>query len=322
MNQKGVVPWSELTVAQQDERDLWLRGTLSAFDPLYARLGSLRQAFMDAFYASGCREITDQFMADPVARFRSHLEIDGFQNENIFGDRALRQGDLARIFATINHERKHAIQFNEVAALHATPFNPKTRIVLAPADELCIMEAKEADAMSWAWLLQQIVDGKISATDPAAQEQALQGHVRHVLETEIINDSTGLTALTYYRDLALSQYESILAARRQQYGPGGLVFVRLGVDDLAAFGASIGLRSFAGHFETPPLLHRQSIRLAAMNAINGVLVDRPTLSQALAETGQTQSSFMALSRTPPAHIHTRNAGQGFAAAQQIQLTYQ
>lgn len=323
MINNGAMPWSELTAAQQDHRDAWLHGVLlPRFDPLYAQLGPLRQAFMAAFHASGCHETTNQFMADPVARFCSHLEIDGFQNENIFGDRALRHGDLTRIFATINHERKHAIQFNEVAALHATPFNPKTRIVLAPAEELRIMEAKEADAISWAWLVQSIVNGKISATDLTAQQTALQNHARDVLETEIVNDTTGLTALTYYRDLALSQYESILATRRQQYGPGGLIFVRLGAEDLAAFGASIGLRSFAGDFQTPPLLHRQSARLAAMNDAHEIPEHLPTLSRILSDMGQTQADFMAESRRPPAHIHAQNAKQGFAAAQQIQLTYQ
>lgn len=303
--------WHELKARQQAERDAWLvREIDHNLNPLYDRVGDLGRAFRAALAQTGCREITDAYRRDCVALFTAHLEIDGFANTLIYGDRVFTNEDghfataLEQTFDSRNHEGTHAIDFNRVAALHATPYNPHTRMILCPRDEILLMELKERNAIARSWLFHEILHGRISALDKDAQEKALQNHAATVLETRMAGAGADVRPLLhYYRDLSLREYEMMVPRRLAQYN-GDLRFVALEDEDIACLSDSLGVKSFGGgpldflNFRKTPLNAEESTRLVAMERDFNVRAPVP-FSQALADAGLDRAGFLALSLRPP-----------------------
>lgn len=303
--------WHELKARQQAERDAWLLREIDHnLNPLYDRVGDLGRAFRAALARTGCREMTDAYRRDCVAMFTAHLEIDGFSNTLIYGDRVFTNEDghfataLEQTFDSRNHEGTHAIDFNRVAALHATPYNPHARMILCPRDEMLMMELKERSAIARSWLFHEILHGRISALDGAAQEKALQDCAATVLETRMVGTGADVRPLLhYYRDLSLQEYEIMVPRRLAQYG-GDLRFVMLEDEDILSLSDSLGLKTFGAgpsdfaRFRSPPLNADEAARLAAME--RDFNVGTPvSFSRALADAGLDRDSFLKLSLSVP-----------------------
>jgi hypothetical protein len=276
--------------------------------PLYDRAGALGRAFLSALSASNVRETIDHTYLVAVARFNAHKEIDGFENTITYGARALGNHDgvfkesLSQIFNSRNHEGTHAIDFNRCAALHLTGFNPHSRFLLLPEDEIRLMEMKERNAMSRAWLLDRVAAGDLPADNPAALQDALYTHAQTVLENTVLTQGS---ALDYYRALALLEYEAMVPKRIRQYGDRA-VFVTLSDRDWLEIGRSfsvpgVTLSTFGSgpadlaRFNGPPLDSALKDCVRTLYAELPLPRDPVPFGSALAACGLTRRRFLAQS---------------------------
>lgn len=261
--------------------------------------------------------------------FSLHPARSGFINTITYGAVAAREPE--RLFAAMVHESAHAQQKRQAAALHASPFNPASKIIICPRDWMLLEERCEQDAYTrqvWmsSLLAQQnpglralkVIDSalEIGHFEALRQGDTLGGALRRAAEITLHksyfwdNPDSPYRFVHHAQDHALQSYARALDIRHGR-GEDGFVFVRALPEDIHAIGRSFGPNVFGDDPSDPALLsgtkplpdpvpgtgyaESTSRRLEALNARLGIGdEDRlPTLGAALAASGMTLERFMA-----------------------------
>jgi hypothetical protein len=248
----------------------------------------------------------------------------GFTNTVFVGEQAMSHRHS--LLSALAHEYTHALQTARSAALHASPFNAGTDIILCPRDFVTACERMEQDAYAkQAWflsLLRTAHSGEpdFSTADPVpvatfnTLRAAASGSATAAMRQAALNmlacpgfhsDSGNLVSLAEsYHEMALNAYKKVISQRLRD-NPHGLQFARMEDEDILAIGRSHGpalfgddhlLPIFKGPADLSPA-NRQF--LDELNMMLGITdEDRlPTLGNALAAKGRTRESLMA---GPPA----------------------
>ena len=283
-------------------------------------LGNIGRQFLDQVIRSGCKEKVDVSHTSSVAAYCSFsYDPRGFLNQVTYG--AAAEESLVRLFSSKVHETTHALQKMLSPALHASPFNPDTKIIICPRDWVMLEERCEQDAYTkqayfsslLAPLLPEIRETmqraplsiedfeKIRAAAPTI-DQALTEAARQALNKSFYkNDPDAEYRFkNKIQDQALKNYEAGIALRREN-NETGLIFVRLEPEDIAAIGASCGPNVFGTKgvlpefLANPVMLRDTQKKLAEINRSCGITdPDKlPTLSEALKKAGMTREQFIA-----------------------------
>lgn len=291
-------------------------------------LGDIGRQFLELAEKSGCKQKIDIFFTSCLADYCSFsYNPRGFVNEITYGPGA--EESLARLFSAKVHETTHALQKMNSAALHASPFNPETKIIICPRDWVSLEERCEQDSYTkqayfnslLAQFLPEVRDTtrgdalsvedfeKIRAAAPNICEALIEA-ARQALAKSFYSDNPG----SEYRfknsiqDQALKNYEAGIKKRRD-CGESGWKFVRLEPEDIAAIGASCGPNIFGQNgflpefLNKPVMLPKAQTKLAEIDKSCGITdADAlPTLTEALKETGMTREQFIAQAykKNPP-----------------------
>ncbi|NBX66962.1 MAG: hypothetical protein EBQ96_08205 [Proteobacteria bacterium] len=291
----------------------------SLSDPVYGPIG--QEAF-DRFVSTGCGEHTAA--GDPYF-FACYTPFKGpgtpsvvntiFYHTHNFGVPRRYEG----MAISRHHEIVHACAWNHCAALHASPYNGATQIVMSPWDWLRMAERTEQDAIAkQGWLSSLAAKNHpgfrdFSQWDPVSAdifdevrarslnlEETLNAVAAQAMEREgsfryQTNEPTNFRG--YYRSYALWQYEHMLAfLEKSGIRP---TFVKLEPHHHTAMG-----RSFGPILRVVPLSD-----LSAKDAVHLIRIcekfriplekDLPHFEDALAACGLTPESFLALSRGGP-----------------------
>jgi hypothetical protein len=283
-------------------------------------LGDIGRQFLDLAEKSGCKQKIDIFFTSCLADYCSFsYNPRGFVNQITYGPGA--EESLARLFSAKVHETTHALQKMNSAALHASPFNPDTKIIICPRDWVMLEERCEQDSYTkqayFNSLLAQFLPEVLETTrwdalsvddftkirDAASGiGEALIEAARQSLAKSFYSDNPA----SEYRfknsiqDQALKNYEAGIVKRRS-CGESGWKFVRLEPEDIAAIGASCGPNIFGRNgvlpefLEQPAMLAKTKEKLAELDKSCGITnADQlPTLSEALKEIGLTREQFVA-----------------------------
>ncbi len=293
----------------------------TAWDP---ELGNIGRRFSEDVSKSGCREEIDLFLLHNVATFCAfslYREAMGFRNLIQYG--ALAEEDLARLYTSMVHEKTHAVQLLHSAALHGSPFNPATRIIICPRDWVTLMERCEQDAFAKQGWFGSLVAGDIPEIRGMTRGQTLSVETFEEIRARSENVAQALTEAArtllekkywlddphndetfrnYYHERALSGFKNAINARLDR-NETDFIFVRIEPEDIEAIGNSCGPNIFGENgilpeFSQGPVLNeRDKKTLAGINAKLGIgnEDDLPTLGEALAKLGLSRREFIASS---------------------------
>lgn len=282
-------------------------------------LGAIGEMFLDETLKSGCKQEIDIFFNNGLAEYCSFSFKRGFVNMITYGPGA--EESLARLFSAMVHETSHALQKMKAAALHASPFNPDTQIIVCPRDWVMLEERCEQDSYTkqavfnslLAKFLPEVHD--TSKFDPLSVDdfdkiRAAAGNIgdalvqaaRTVLTKSFYSDNPDAVYRfkNSIQDQALKNYDAGIAKRKSS-GERNWTFVRLEPEDIAAIGASCGPNIFGQNgvlpefLQRPALLQKSQEKLAEIDKTCGItnVDDLPTLSEALKKIGMTREQFIA-----------------------------
>jgi hypothetical protein len=272
---KGFVRLLSDAVATAGE---WIEGLV---DP---EAGDVGRSFSEAYAHTGCEQDLDPDFFTRAC-FNSHsikLSDSGFHNNILYGSLAMKKLDV--LFSARVHESTHAMQNKNTPALHASPFNPKTKIIICPEDWLFLQERCEQGAYAMqAWfstlladeaedggpdLAKKIIEG--SEREPVAINQfrrlrqeagslagALVGAARESLTKNFYSDSGQYDYYKFadnYADSALTGYTQVMNVRRNERNETGFKFVRLSDKDREAAVRAIGSSFGPNCFGEPEIL--------------------------------------------------------------------
>ncbi len=304
-----------------------LRADLARLNDPY--LGAVGLDFINRLSRIGCRHIPT---ADGscMAAYQSFIypadpASNGFNNRIAYGPKARDNKNL--LFSAHIHEGMHALQKASAPALHASPYNPMTRIILCPRDWITAQERCEQDAyVKQAWLnsLMAVHDAtlyKTSRTDPMSVSHFnslrltygnLHTAMAHAAKTVLDRNffagplpagQPPTSFADHYHALSINNYAQIIASRIRNDGEN-IIFVRLDPDDILDIGHGFGPNPFtrpgamkcAQDFARPSKLsfdNKASLR--DLNMDLGIVDDRslPTLREALVTIGITRAEFLA-----------------------------
>lgn len=298
-------------------------------------LGQVGEEFLDFLRKTGCQQRIDIYYngAAHYVSF-SYAHATGFANEMIYGPAA--EEDLSKLFASKVHEATHAMQKMRSAALHASPFNPNTQIVICPRDWLLLDERCEQDAyvkqaffnsllakelpevrrMSDADALSVKTFERIRLEAPSIQEALIQS-ARVALSKSYYwdNPKSDYTFQRNYHDTAMKNYKAGIELRKSK-GEHDLVYVRLEEEDIHAIGQSFGPNPFGENallpeFAVAPALGNDAQKTHAEILKTTGIKDEdelPTLSEILQRLGLTRRKFIEASYNRPLNIQTPYIG--------------
>jgi hypothetical protein len=255
--------------------------------------GDVGRGFSDAYARTGCEEdLNPDFFTR--ACFNSHstkLEDSGFHNNILYGSLAMKKLDV--LFSARVHESTHAMQSKNTPALHASPFNPNTKIIICPEDWLFLQQRCEQGAYAMqAWLsalladeaadggqdlAKKIIEG--SEREPISVSQfrglrqetgslagAIVSAARQSLTKNFYSDSGQYDYYKFadnYIDDALRGYTQVMNVRRNDRGENRFVFVRLSKEEreaaVRAIGSSFGPNCFGEPGILPEFLNRAEL---------------------------------------------------------------
>ncbi|WP_435641367.1 hypothetical protein [Micavibrio aeruginosavorus] len=296
-------------------------------------LGAVGLDFLRRMTRTACAHIPVQDLSC-MAAYQSFIYppnpmTTGFNNHIAYGPSARTNSQL--LFSAHIHEGLHALQKASAPALHASPYNPMTRIILCPRDWVTAQERCEQDAyVKQAWMnsLLAMHDASVfhtSRPDPMnvsmfASTRLTYGNIfatLHQAAKTVMNRNffvhtpdNGEPAITFgdhYHTLALDNYKRIIEARVKNDGHN-IVFVRMDADDILAIGHSFGPNPFARKnqmqcaqdFARPSRLSSDNkVALRDLNMDLGIVDDRslPTLREALESIGLSREQFLARTYT-------------------------
>ena len=292
------------------------------------QLGPVGHEFSKRFHDTGCSEAGDLNHKNSVAIFTSHsLKVTPpyMPNSIVFGPKA-SENFLQLVISQI-HERTHAIQKKNCAALHANFFNNDTKIVLCPRDSILLEERAEEQAYAIQGLFGMIAGREcadifeVTKADLVSAEDfkkivATEGntHLALVKAAELALDKTqkeddhgGETFRDHYHDLALKHFQDGMDIRKADKDKN-FIYVRLEPEDIYALGACCGHNTFGAggqvlpeFIRAPDLNEENANRLSVLNARCGIADEDklPTLREALKKAGMTPESFIDVFYNPP-----------------------
>lgn len=218
------------------------------------------------------------------------------------------------------HEKVHAIQWNNIPALHASPYNQITSFVLSPESWVLMTILTERDAFTkTAWLTAlELCSNTSQALKAQAETETVRpsdidmdtGNIRSALQASSLvwdkrlkgkskaND-LDVELLDHYINQALDAYEKSNRLN-PQICPQAPVFVRLDHEDILAIGASFGPSIFGQgtpddrFLKLPQLSKALQDRLEALNKKHGITDEKnvATFFQALKAAGWTPEEYM------------------------------
>lgn len=303
--------------------------------------------FEEAFRATGCKINHDISPSGhcpasylPFTYF-PHGGGQTFSNEILLGA-SNRTPEQVKI--STRHEKVHAIQWANIPALHASPYNQVAPVVLSPESWIMMTILTERDAFTkTAWLTALELDKRpdealknqaatetvtpddidFSGDDIRASLQKASTVWDRRLKHKAYASDPDTTLLDHYIEQALYAYEN----SKRLNAPKGRapVFVRLDTKDILAMGASFGPSLFgdgvlASEFESlPPLRPDLQERLSRLNLRHGISreSDLPAFSEGLGRIGMTPDSFMRQSKSYT-HVPGNSRAQPTEQAYEIQ----
>lgn len=318
--------WENHNKAQQaliraglDTAQSWIE---AATDRVWGNIGAL---FAGEFKSTGCTQNIDVRYRGLAHYTSFSLSKDkgGFVNNITYGPLAVE--DLAHLYSSMVHEATHAIQKSKCAALHASPFNPNTRIVICPKDWIMLQERCEQGAYTMQALFNSLLADSIpeikalsakdalSVTDFDAMRdpapyfvEAMRNIAHKSLDKSFYSDNPDAEKRFrhYYHDVSLDGFTAGVETRLKDKET--IIFVRAEPEDIAAIGDITGFNLFgygtpqAEFADHPALLKDTDEKLQKLNAKLGITDEAtlPTLSEALAAAGLTRAEFLAASYSP------------------------
>ncbi|MCD8566492.1 MAG: hypothetical protein LRY36_00935 [Alphaproteobacteria bacterium] len=222
------------------------------------------------------------------------------------------------------HEKVHALQWHKVPALHASPYNQATPIVLSPESWvlMTILTEREAFAKT-AWLnalelevapserfrnqaktetlTPDDIDLKSQDIRMALQKASLAWDNR--LKHKSKDTDPDMTLLDHYIQNALDVYEQSNRLNIEK-SPVPPIFVRLSPEDILAIGSTFGPSTFGDgtpddiFTSLPPMSSALYQKLEALNRKHGIEQesDLPTVNEALQTLGLTAETYMVHSK--------------------------
>ncbi|QQG36279.1 MAG: hypothetical protein HYS17_00350 [Micavibrio aeruginosavorus] len=307
--------------------DGWIAGITDA------DIGHIGSLFQQEVGLSGCRHeinIHHPNRAEYVSFSYRHSA--GFANHIIYGPSA--EEDLSKLFSSKVHEATHALQKMRSAALHASPFNPNTQIVICPGDWVILEERCEQDAYVKQALFNSLLAKhlpevrRMTDNDPLSVKtfERIRLDAANIHDTVIEAARQALAKSFYwdnpkaehrfqhhYHDYALKNYEAGMKLRSDN-GESDLIFVRLEEEDILAIGDSCGPNSFGNGRLLPEFAAKPKLTKAAQDKLDKIRGDLklgdeeklPTLGDILSRLGLTRRQFIEASYTRPL-LPQRNA---------------
>lgn len=263
---------------------------------LYRQMGPQGLSFLAELQKANAREIYDPALTEARARYESPDLIR--YGTLVFENRAA-------FFQARTHETEHAIQEMTCPAIHATPGNADSPLILAPRDFCLMMELMERAAASVDKFFQtkylQLLhpDAIITVGEEAITENPqkfLPQYAGVTLEGTPIK-AAGISALHYYHEFAITLYEQTLRARLEAGNVQGMTFVTLGKDNIAQLGDRLGISLFDPDkysVENMMLIPAHEKRLGSLDhwLRTGKRNNLYTLTEELAERGMTPEKFL------------------------------
>lgn len=249
-----------------------------------------------------------------------------------------------RVKISKRHEFIHAMQWNGVPALHASPYNLASRYVLSPESWVLMTLLTERDAYAkTAWLnALDIEEGATPGFTAQAKTEVvipadinLKAYdIRAQLQKASLcwdgrfpNDQKIITLLDHYIQQALRTYGKGHELRAENGGEPP-VYIRLSQEDILAIGSTFGPSTFGDGQVDPVFTSLPRMRpdlwnkLQDLNRTYGISSEQnlPTLSSILAVTGQTPQGYMEASKAhtikrPPAAPAEQSAERVLEPAQ-------
>lgn len=296
--------------------DQWIR---EIEDP---ELGNIGERFSADVERSGCKEEIDIFhngIADYIS-FAYGKTIRGFLNKIVCGPAG--EEDIAKLFSSKVHEKTHALQKMQSAALHGSPFNPDTKIIICPRDWVLLEERCEQDAYTKQALFNSIlgqylpemremterdslsiaVFDRIRARSPNIHEALVSASLQALGKSFYSdNPNSPYQFRNHYHNHALNNFKAGME-QRKKFGETEWVFVRVEPEDILAIGTSAGLNTFGQNRDTmlPIFLEHSNLQKDAQDKLNKLNEEfsitnellLPTLGQVLASRGLTRAQFI------------------------------
>lgn len=242
-------------------------------------LGNVGEDFLRHFDNSRCRleiDPDETYIRASYCAFSYVKGKEGLLNKILIGLKA--ESNLDSLYLARVHENTHALEEKNTPALHAAPFNPRTRIILCPQDWLMLQERCEQDAFAkQAWFgsliagdLPEMVSGTkrepvpvgafIEARKKYGLNQAMVEMARFYANRKCYTDNFNNGDYTYphsVHDSNLRAYRDAMNIRENR-GEENLKFVRLGPKDreaaIRAIGSSFGPNTFGENGVLPEFL--------------------------------------------------------------------
>ncbi len=265
-------------------------------EQLIAGLGTpctpnLGKDFLTCMADAGCKTEIDPTLTNP-AQYTSYSysrKNRGFVNKISLNSQKI--SDLYVMTNSIIHEMTHGFQKHAAPALHFSPFNPDTRVLIHPEDWILLENLCERDA----YAKQALFNALISEDEPSVRDTSrvdvvsvedfdnarldfstLQQTITHLalnaLYKPTVKGDSSRNFEHNYIDIALKNYIAGMKSRRQERETDH-VFVRLSPHDLWAIGSynvgpnSLGFRNLdEGFLQRPHLLCDQQETLRGILA--------------------------------------------------------
>jgi len=282
-------------------------------------------AFERKFELTQC-QVTSEDIKGAPAVYTNFTISPGEGNPTFSNEITLKKNrDSQRAKLSLIHEKLHAIQWNTIPELHASPYNQLTfeeaPVILSPKSWVLMTLLTERDAYAkTAWLAhlqlgQKYCEkfAKASANEFVSQDDVAYWHSRFpddigfaLGEASLVWDQkknvAGTILWDHYIDLALKAYENSYRWNKKS-GAAKPVFVDLDEAGILALGASFGPSIFGKYYPDPVFLElklspKQQDRLDKLNAIHGIdpAQTLPTLDEALGALGSDRAAFIARSK--------------------------
>lgn len=212
----------------------------------------------------------------------------GFANEiNLNPDRV---NDEDAFVTSIAHEYIHAFQKNASPALHCSPFNPESRVVVHPEDWIMLEALCERDAYTKQAFLNSLLAKEnsdvrgnskndivtvdefenIRSSSPSLADAMVSAALKSLQKPTHKKQPNGRTFVNNYQDVALQNYEAGMSMREQEHETD-LVFVRLELPDLWQVGNyRVGPNSFGENIMEPLIERRFDLKPDAKERLDGI----------------------------------------------------
>lgn len=288
-------------------RQEWLDAQVAETNTWYDQLGSMGSEFRQAFQTAACSETIDtikpELSRNTRAVMNAHHIYDGFMNNVLVGEACLNDENPFALFSSLNHERTHlAIQYRNVAATHATPWNSWARVMLCPRDAMIINVLMERQAFAVQRVFEDfargINTGEIGPDNmptPAELQASLQAYARNIgQQAKWDNDAA---FVRHYRNQAQGFYSEKHADYLKS---ADITYARLGIEDLRAINDFLGLNTFGNTDAELMALLDQSFEGYQLEIVNEQNADLgvpsykklPTMTKAMQNRGMNAGDFI------------------------------